>query len=70
MAVFVVAGFFILMGLLWWRIFAKAGYGGWMGLLAVIPGVNLLMLTILAFTEWPILAELRQSREQQRRYLP
>ena len=54
----------VLLSFSWWRIFAKAGYGGWFGLLALIPGVNLLMLTLLAFSDWPVLAELRQLRER------
>ncbi|MSQ40506.1 MAG: hypothetical protein EXR55_02365 [Dehalococcoidia bacterium] len=53
-----------LLSLSWYRIFEKAGYGGWIGLLALIPGVNLLMMTILAFSDWPVLVELRQLRQR------
>jgi uncharacterized protein (DUF983 family) len=38
-----------------WRIFAKAGYSGWLSLLMVIPLVNIIMLYFLAFADWPIL---------------
>ncbi len=55
---------YFLLGLAWWRIFAKAGYGNLIGLLALIPGINLLMMTILAFSDWPVMVELRQLRER------
>ncbi len=50
--------------IIWWKIFAKAGYSGAMGLLMFIPLVNLIMLLILAFGEWPIHRELQQLRQQ------
>ena len=37
-----------------WRICAKAGYPGWLGLLALVPVANLLLLYFLAFAEWPL----------------
>lgn len=40
---------------LFWRIFAKAGYNGALGLLILLPGIGLLIaLCILAFGHWPI----------------
>ena len=39
---------------LWWRIFSKAGYSGAFGLLLLAPFGVLIMLCILAFSEWPI----------------
>jgi hypothetical protein len=36
-----------------WRICAKAGYSPWLGLLAVVPLVNLFLIYFLAFSEWP-----------------
>ena len=57
-------GALFLLSISWYRIFDKAGYGGVIGLLAVIPGVNILMMTILAFSDWPVLVELRQARER------
>ncbi|HET8714894.1 MAG TPA: hypothetical protein VFM16_03645 [Holophagaceae bacterium] len=40
---------------LFWRIFAKAGYSGAMGLLILLPGIGILIaLCILAFGNWPI----------------
>jgi hypothetical protein len=40
---------------LFWRIFAKAGMAGALGLLVIIPGVGwLIALCILAFGEWKV----------------
>lgn len=62
MSLYLALGVILLISLSWYRIFDKAGYGGIIGLLAVIPGVNVLMMTILAFADWPVLVELRQLR--------
>lgn len=37
-----------------WRLFEKAGYSGWLGLLMLVPLVNILALYFLAFTDWPV----------------
>ncbi len=37
-----------------WRICAKAGYPGWLGLLIVVPIANVVLLYFLGFSEWPI----------------
>ena len=37
-----------------WRICVKAGYPGWLGLLVLVPVVNLFFLYFLAFSQWPI----------------
>lgn len=40
---------------LYFRIFAKAGYNGWWGLLSLVPGIGpLVVLLVLAFDNWPI----------------
>lgn len=40
---------------LFYRVFAKAGYNGWWGLLCLIPGIGLFVsLVVLAFDTWPI----------------
>jgi hypothetical protein len=49
-------------GLVWWRIYAKTGHGGPLGLLMLLPLVNVVMLFVLAFGEWPIQAELKRLR--------
>jgi hypothetical protein len=54
-----------LMVLVWWKIFAKAGYGGAFGLLMLVPGVNLVMICILAFGTWPVLREIEELRRRQ-----
>ena len=50
---------------LFWKIFSKAGYPGAMGLLMLVPLVNLLALCFLAFGDWPISRQLRQTRGEE-----
>jgi hypothetical protein len=50
--------------IIYWRIFAKAGYSGALGLLMFVPIANIVMLCILAFGEWPIYRELNYLRQQ------
>jgi len=38
-----------------WRICTKAGYPGWLGVLAIVPIANLVLLYFLAFADWPAL---------------
>ena len=45
-----------------WRIFAKAGFSGWMGVGICIPVVNVGLWFFLAFVEWPLERELRQLK--------
>lgn len=67
MAIYVILGLVVLATVVCWKIFAKAGYGGWLGILALIPGANLLAISLLAFTEWPVITELKQLRAQANR---
>ncbi len=46
----------------WFFIYKKAGFHPAMGCLMFIPIVNLVMMFILAFTEWPIERELKNLR--------
>ncbi len=46
-----------------WKIFSKAGYSGALGLLALIPGLNFLMLLFLAFSKWPIESKLERLQQ-------
>ena len=39
----------------YWRIFGKAGFAPWLGLLMVVPLVNIIMTFFLAFAPWPAL---------------
>lgn len=36
-----------------WRLCQRLGYPGWMGILILIPMVNLALLYFIAFTDWP-----------------
>lgn len=36
-----------------WKIFMKAGFSGWLSLLMLVPLVNLVVLYVVAFSEWP-----------------
>jgi hypothetical protein len=56
--------FLFLAVFVWWKIFAKAGYGGAFGLLMLVPLVNLVMILILAFGKWPVLREVEELRRQ------
>jgi hypothetical protein len=45
------------------RIFSKAGYSWVLGLLTLIPIVNIIMLCVLGFGDWPVRKELRQLKQ-------
>jgi hypothetical protein len=45
-----------------WQIYKKAGFNGVMGLLMLIPGVNLAAMLYLAFVEWPVTRQLAEAR--------
>lgn len=51
-----------LWALAWWVIFARAGFIGALGLLMLVPGLNLLLFLLLAFGGWPATRELRSLR--------
>jgi hypothetical protein len=44
-----------------WRICSRAGFPGALGLLIVVPLLNLVLLYVLAFAEWPALRSQRRS---------
>jgi uncharacterized membrane protein YhaH (DUF805 family) len=54
----IVAGLFFVFVMLpiviipYWKIFSKAGFSGWLSLLILFPFVNLIVLYIVAFSEW------------------
>lgn len=63
----------IFFAIVYWKIFAKAGYSGALGLLMFVPIANLIVLCVLAFGEWPIHKELNYLRSQPTRspqYIP
>jgi len=51
--------------LIFCKIFSKAGYCWALGLLILLPIVNIIMAFFLAFADWPIRRELRQLKQQQ-----
>ena len=48
----------------WCKIFGKAGFSPWMGLLMLVPFVGLIMILVLAFSEWPIQRELAMAKRR------
>jgi hypothetical protein len=44
------------------KIISKAGYSGWWVLIMFVPIVNVIMLLIFAYKEWPIQRELKELR--------
>jgi hypothetical protein len=44
------------------KIISRAGYSGWWVLIIFVPVVNIVMLLVFAFKEWPIQRELRELR--------
>jgi amino acid transporter len=57
-----VAIILVLTIVIYWRIASKAGYAGALSLLMLVPLVNLIIIILFAFTEWPIERELRALR--------
>ena len=45
-----------------WRVFSKAGYPGALSLGMVLPVVNIVLLYFIAFSDWPVLQELKALR--------
>ena len=62
-ALFVALIYIVFMLIIYCRIFSKAGYSWAMGLLMLVPIVNLIMLILLAFSDWPIYKEFRRDKE-------
>jgi len=49
-----------------WKISQKAGYPGALGILSLIPLVNVIFFYFLAFAQWPVLKELEHLKSPQR----
>ena len=63
---FVMGGLFVVAAVLfkvflWWRVFSKAGYSGAFSLLILAPFGTIIMLCILAFSEWPKAKQFQQQ---------
>ena len=56
-------GMAVVMVIPYWKIYSKTGQAGAMALLQLIPLVNIVMLYVLAFSEWPIERQMRAERE-------
>ena len=54
----------VIFGLPFYKIFSKAGYSGILGLTLIVPLVNIIMLLFLAFSEWPVLKELKALKQR------
>jgi hypothetical protein len=54
LVLFIILPAFLLKLFLWWRVFSKTGYSGAFALLILAPFGTLIMLCILAFSQWPI----------------
>lgn len=54
--------FWLLFVIAYVKIISKAGYSGWWILVMLIPLVNVIMLLVFAFKEWPIQREVRELR--------
>jgi hypothetical protein len=50
----------VVLGIAFYQIYKKAGFNGLLGLLMLIPIVNLAMMLWFAFAEWPALVKLRE----------
>jgi uncharacterized membrane protein YhaH (DUF805 family) len=64
-SIFLVALFaatLIVLAIAFYRLYQKAGFSGAIGLLMLIPVVNLGVALYLAFAEWPVLAELARVK--------
>jgi hypothetical protein len=54
----------IVLAIAFYKLFSKAGLPGVIGLLMLVPVVNLGVALYLAFVEWPVLAELKRVKLQ------
>jgi hypothetical protein len=48
----------IVLAIVFWKIASKSGIAPWIGLLGIIPVVNLVVGLYLAFVSWPALKEM------------
>lgn len=42
----------------WYKIIGRTGYSAWLALLMIVPLANLVLMLVLAFSEWPVQREL------------
>jgi Protein of unknown function (DUF2510) len=46
------------------KVVTKAGYSGWWVLITLVPVLNFVMLLVFAFSEWPVVREVKTLRAQ------
>ena len=46
----------------YWKIFNKAGFSGWLSLLMMVPLANLIVLYVVAFSEWKTTPKMYNAR--------
>ena len=63
-AAFVVLVATIIKIIIFCKIFSRAGYSWAMGLLTLIPFVDIILAFFLAFADWPVCKELRKLKQQ------
>ncbi len=54
--------FFIIPIIALWKIITKAGFSGWLVILAFIPLINIALFLFIAFAKWPIEKELEKKK--------
>ena len=64
--VLVALGIVMVKALVCCKIFARAGYCWVLGLLMFVPIANIIMVFVLAFSEWPIQRRLRRLEQLQK----
>lgn len=61
--VFIIAAVMMVIGLIpYWKIFSKAGFSGWMSILMLVPLLNLVVLYVVAFSNWNVQANPYQQQ--------
>ena len=51
-------------GLISCTVTKKAGYNWWLGLLFLVPFINIVFVVVFTFSEWPIEKDLRLYKER------
>jgi hypothetical protein len=56
----------LVVAMIWvyYKIFEKTGNSGWLALLMFVPIANIAIILYLAFSDWPVLRELRDLRSR------
>jgi glucan phosphoethanolaminetransferase (alkaline phosphatase superfamily) len=62
-----ILSFAVLIAVVWWQIFKKAGFHPSLGLLMLLPIVNIIMLFVFAFTKWPVYDKLSKEVMKERK---